>query len=124
MLGINAVKGFEYGSGFAGTLLFGSEHNDEFYTDETGRVRTRTNHSGGIQGGISNGQDVYFRVAFKPVATILQPQSTINDQGEAVTLAGRGRHDPCVLPRAVPIVDAMTSLVLADMLLRARANKV
>ncbi|MBT2557405.1 chorismate synthase [Hymenobacter sp. ISL-91] len=125
MLGINAVKGFEYGSGFAGTLLFGSEHNDAFYTDEaTGQVRTRTNHSGGIQGGISNGQDVYFRVAFKPVATILQPQATINDQGEAVTLAGRGRHDPCVLPRAVPIVDAMTSLVLADMLLRARANKV
>ena len=124
MLGINAVKGFEYGSGFAGTLLFGSEHNDAFYTDEAGQVRTRTNHSGGIQGGISNGQDVYFRVAFKPVATILQPQATINDQGEAVTLAGRGRHDPCVLPRAVPIVDAMTSLVLADMLLRARANKV
>ena len=123
MLGINAVKGFEYGSGFAGTLLFGSEHNDAFYTDEAGQVRTRTNHSGGIQGGISNGQDVYFRVAFKPVATILQPQSTINDQGEEVTLAGRGRHDPCVLPRAVPIVDAMTSLVLADMLLRARANK-
>ena len=124
MLSINAVKGFEYGSGFAGTLLFGSEHNDAFYTDEAGQVRTRTNHSGGIQGGISNGQDVYFRVAFKPVATILQPQATINDQGEEVTLAGRGRHDPCVLPRAVPIVDAMTSLVLADMLLRARANKV
>ena len=125
MLGINAVKGFEYGSGFAGTLLFGSEHNDPFYTDEaTGQVRTRTNHSGGIQGGISNGQDVYFRVAFKPVATILQPQRTINDQGEAVTLAGRGRHDPCVLPRAVPIVDAMTSLVLADMLLRTRANRI
>ncbi|WBO83382.1 chorismate synthase [Hymenobacter yonginensis] len=124
MLGINAVKGFEYGSGFAGTLLFGSEHNDPFYTDETGQVRTRTNHSGGIQGGISNGQDIYFRVAFKPVATILQPQATINDQGEAISLAGRGRHDPCVLPRAVPIVDAMSSLVLADMLLRARANRV
>ncbi|MFD2784217.1 chorismate synthase [Hymenobacter rubripertinctus] len=125
MLGINAVKGFEYGSGFAGTLLFGSEHNDAFYTDEaTGQVRTRTNHSGGIQGGISNGQDVYFRVAFKPVATILQAQNTINDQGEAISLAGRGRHDPCVLPRAVPIVDAMTSLVLADLLLRARANRV
>ncbi|KAA9338540.1 chorismate synthase [Hymenobacter busanensis] len=123
MLSINAVKGFEYGSGFAGTLLFGSEHNDAFYTDEAGRVRTRTNHSGGIQGGISNGQDVYFRVAFKPVATILQPQQTINDQGEAVELAGRGRHDPCVLPRAVPIVDAMTNLVLADMLLRARASR-
>ncbi|UOQ65526.1 chorismate synthase [Hymenobacter volaticus] len=124
MLGINAVKGFEYGSGFAGTLLFGSEHNDTFYTDEAGAVRTRTNHSGGIQGGISNGQDIYFRVAFKPVATILQPQQTLNDQNEEITLAGRGRHDPCVLPRAVPIVDAMTSLVLADMLLRARANKV
>ncbi|TGE27025.1 chorismate synthase [Hymenobacter metallicola] len=124
MLSINAVKGFEYGSGFAGTLLFGSEHNDAFYTDEQGTVRTRTNHSGGIQGGISNGQDIYFRVAFKPVATILQPQTTINDQGEEITLAGKGRHDPCVLPRAVPIVDAMTNLVLADMLLRARANKV
>ncbi|WBA40449.1 chorismate synthase [Hymenobacter canadensis] len=124
MLGINAVKGFEYGSGFAGTLLFGSEHNDAFYTDDAGQVRTRTNHSGGIQGGISNGQDIYFRVAFKPVATILQPQATINDQGEAISLAGRGRHDPCVLPRAVPIVDAMSSLVLADMLLRARANRV
>ncbi|GAB2961192.1 chorismate synthase [Hymenobacter coalescens] len=124
MLSINAVKGFEYGSGFAGTLLFGSEHNDAFYTDEAGQVRTRTNHSGGIQGGISNGQDIYFRVAFKPVATILQPQQTINDQGEAIELAGRGRHDPCVLPRAVPIVDAMTALVLADMLLRARTSKV
>ncbi|GAB2455697.1 chorismate synthase [Hymenobacter qilianensis] len=124
MLSINAVKGFEYGSGFEGTLLFGSEHNDAFYTDEAGAVRTRTNHSGGIQGGISNGQDIYFRVAFKPVATILQPQTTINDQGEEITLAGKGRHDPCVLPRAVPIVDAMTNLVLADMLLRSRANKV
>ncbi|SNC75355.1 chorismate synthase [Hymenobacter gelipurpurascens] len=123
MLSINAVKGFEYGSGFSGVLLFGSEHNDAFYTDEAGQVRTRTNHSGGIQGGISNGQDIYFRVAFKPVATILQPQATINDQGEEITLAGKGRHDPCVLPRAVPIVDAMTSLVLADMLLRARSNK-
>lgn len=124
MLSINAVKGFEYGSGFSGVLLFGSEHNDQFYTDDHGQVRTRTNHSGGIQGGISNGQDIYFRVAFKPVATILQSQATINDQGEAISLAGRGRHDPCVLPRAVPIVDAMTNLVLADMLLRARANRV
>ncbi|MBC6990747.1 chorismate synthase [Hymenobacter sp. BT491] len=123
MLSINAVKGFEYGSGFDGTLLFGSEHNDAFYTDEIGAVRTRTNHSGGIQGGISNGQDIYFRVAFKPVATILQPQTTINDQGEEITLAGKGRHDPCVLPRAVPIVDAMTNLVLADMLLRSRSSK-
>ena len=123
LLSINAVKGFEFGSGFVGTQLPGSLHNDEFYTDEIGRVRTRTNHSGGSQGGISNGQDIYFRVAFKPVATILQPQQTINDQGEAVTLAGRGRHDPCVLPRAVPIVEAMTQLVLADLLLRARANR-
>jgi chorismate synthase len=123
LLSINAVKGFEFGSGFAGTKLPGSVHNDEFYTDETGAVRTRTNHSGGSQGGISNGQDIYFRVAFKPVATLLQPQQTINDQGEAITLVGRGRHDACVLPRAVPIVEAMTQLVLADLLLRARANR-
>jgi chorismate synthase len=123
LLSINAVKGFEFGSGFAGTRLPGSVHNDEFYTDETGAVRTRTNHSGGSQGGISNGQDIYFRVAFKPVATLLQPQQTINDQGEAITLVGRGRHDACVLPRAVPIVEAMTQLVLADLLLRARANR-
>jgi chorismate synthase len=123
LLSINAVKGFEFGSGFAGTRLAGSQHNDEFYTDAAGAVRTRTNHSGGSQGGISNGQDIYFRVAFKPVATLLQPQQTINDQGEAITLAGRGRHDPCVLPRAVPIVEAMTQLVLADLLLRARANQ-
>ena len=123
LLSINAVKGFEFGSGFEGTKLPGSVHNDEFYTDEVGAVRTRTNHSGGSQGGISNGQDIYFRLAFKPVATLLQPQQTINDQGEAVTLVGRGRHDPCVLPRAVPIVEAMTQLVLADLLLRARANR-
>jgi chorismate synthase len=123
MLSINAVKGFEYGSGFAGTQMFGSQHNDEFYTDETGRIRTRTNYSGGIQGGISNGEDIYFRVAFKPVATILQPQTSINDQGETISLEGKGRHDPCVLPRAVPIVDAMTALVLIDFLLRQRAVK-
>ena len=123
LLSINAVKGFEFGSGFEGTKLPGSVHNDAFYTDDAGAVRTRTNHSGGSQGGISNGQDIYFRVAFKPVATLLQPQQTINDQGEAVTLAGRGRHDACVLPRAVPIVEAMTQLVLADLLLRARANR-
>ncbi len=123
LLSINAVKGFEFGSGFAGTKLPGSVHNDAFYTDETGAVRTRTNHSGGSQGGISNGQDIYFRVAFKPVATLLRPQETISDQGEAITLVGKGRHDPCVLPRAVPIVEAMTQLVLADLLLRARANR-
>lgn len=124
LLSINAVKGFEIGSGFAGTRLAGSQHNDPFYTNEAGRVRTRTNHSGGVQGGISNGEDIVFRVAFKPVATLLQPQETINDQGENITLAGRGRHDPCVLPRAVPIVEAMTQLVLADLVLRARANRV
>lgn len=124
MLSINAVKGFEYGSGFAGTKLYGSAHNDEFFTDESGRIKTRTNHSGGIQGGISNGQDIYFRVAFKPVATILQPQTSINDQGEEITLEGRGRHDPCVLPRAVPIVDAMAALVLIDFLLRQRTVRV
>ena len=123
LLSINAVKGFEFGSGFAGTRVPGTVHNDEFYTDEAGAVRTRTNHSGGSQGGISNGQDINFRVAFKPVATLLQPQQTINDQGESIRLAGRGRHDPCVLPRAVPIVEAMTQLVLADLLLRARANR-
>lgn len=121
MLSINAVKGFEYGSGFAGTQMYGSQHNDEFYTDETGRVRTRTNYSGGIQGGISNGEDIYFRVAFKPVATILQPQTSINDQGETISVEGKGRHDPCVLPRAVPIVDAMAALVLTDFFLRQRA---
>ena len=124
LLSINAVKGFEFGSGFAGTKLPGSVHNDEFYTDEVGTVRTRTNHSGGSQGGISNGQDINFRVAFKPVATLLQPQQTINDQGESITLVGRGRHDACVLPRAVPIVEAMAQLVLADLLLRARANQI
>lgn len=124
MLSINAVKGFEYGSGFEGVKLSGSKHNDEFYTDAQGNVKTRTNHSGGIQGGISNGQDIYFNVAFKPVATILQPQTTINDAGEEVILQGKGRHDPCVLPRAVPIVDAMAALVLADFILRQKANKV
>lgn len=124
MLSINAVKGFEYGSGFEGVKMKGSEHNDQFYTDKAGNVRTRTNHSGGIQGGISNGQDIYFNVAFKPVATILQPQQTINDAGEDITLQGKGRHDPCVLPRAVPIVDAMAALVLADFLLRQKVNKV
>jgi chorismate synthase len=121
MLGINAVKGFEYGSGFEGTKMFGSQHNDEFYTDEDGKVKTRTNYSGGIQGGISNGEDIYFRVAFKPVATILQPQNSINDQGESISLEGKGRHDPCVLPRAVPIVDAMAALVVIDFLLRQKA---
>ncbi len=123
MLSINAVKGFEYGSGFEGVSLHGSEHNDAFYTDESGKVRTRTNHSGGIQGGISNGEDIYFRVAFKPVATIMTDQESINEAGEKVSVSGKGRHDPCVLPRAVPIVDAMSALVLMDFCLRARLNK-
>ncbi len=121
MLSINAVKGFEYGSGFEGTKLHGSGHNDAFYTDNAGAtIHTKTNHSGGIQGGISNGEDIYFRVAFKPVATIMQQQQTVNSKGEAVEMMGKGRHDPCVLPRAVPIVEAMAALVVADHLLRAR----
>ena len=107
MLSINAVKGFEFGSGFEGVKLNGSEHNDAFYT-EGDQVKTRTNYSGGIQGGISNGQDIYFNVAFKPVATIMQDQESINESGDSVTVSGKGRHDPCVVPRAVPIVEAMS----------------
>lgn len=122
MLSINACKGFEYGSGFAGVSMRGSEHNDVFY-QENGKIRTRTNHSGGIQGGISNGMDINFRVAFKPVATIIPAQESVNTQGERVEVTGRGRHDPCVLPRAVPIVEAMAALVLADHLLRQRMVK-
>lgn len=120
MLSINAVKGFEYGSGFAGAEWTGSAHNDAMYTDADGRVRTRTNFSGGIQGGISNGEDIYFRVAFKPVATIMQDQESVDVNGDPVTVSGKGRHDPCVVPRAVPIVEAMAALVLADMWLRSR----
>jgi chorismate synthase len=123
MLSINAVKGFEYGSGFEGIKMRGSEHNDSFYTDEAGKVRTKTNHSGGIQGGISNGEDIYFNVAFKPVATIMIDQDSVNEAGESVTVSGKGRHDPCVVPRAVPIVEAMAALVLADYLLISRTNK-
>lgn len=114
MLSINAVKGFEYGEGFAGVTARGSEQNDVFVPDGKGGITTRTNHSGGIQGGLSNGQDIYFRVAFKPVATLLREQDTVNLQGEAVTLKARGRHDACVLPRAVPIVEAMTAMVILD----------
>jgi chorismate synthase len=120
MLSINAVKGFEYGSGFEGISLRGSEHNDEFYT-ENNVVKTKTNHSGGVQGGISNGEDIFFRVAFKPVATIMKDQDSVNAQGEKVTVSGKGRHDPCVVPRAVPIVDAMAALVIADFLLRNKS---
>lgn len=116
MLSINAVKGFEYGSGFAGVAMRGSEHNDILYMDGT-KVRTRTNFSGGIQGGISNGEDIYFRVAFKPTATILKEQQTINIRHEEVKTTVHGRHDPCVVPRAVPIVEAMAALVIADALL-------
>lgn len=119
MLSINAVKGFEYGSGFKGTQMKGSEHNDLFNSDGT----TQTNRSGGIQGGISNGMDIYFNVAFKPVATIMQNQQTINSQGVKVEMLGKGRHDPCVVPRAVPIVEAMSALVLADFMLLKRTNK-
>ena len=122
MLGINAVKGFEYGSGFEGVTLRGSQHNDEFY-NEGGKIKTKTNHSGGIQGGISNGEDIYFNVAFKPVATIMQDQQTVDKHGNEATVSGKGRHDPCVVPRAVPIVEAMAALVLADFMLRNRAVK-
>ncbi|MEL0317952.1 MAG: chorismate synthase [Flavobacteriaceae bacterium] len=120
MLSINAVKGFEYGSGFAGTQMKGSQHNDLFNTDAS----TKTNRSGGVQGGISNGMDIYFNVAFKPVATIMQNQETINSKGESVAMQGKGRHDPCVVPRAVPIVEAMAALVLADFKLLKRTNKI
>lgn len=123
MLGINAVKGFEYGSGFEGVHLRGSSHNDEF-VKEGERIRTKTNHSGGVQGGITNGEEVYFNVAFKPVATIMQNQQSLDKDGNAVTVSGRGRHDPCVVPRAVPIVEAMAALVAADFFLRAKLSKV
>ncbi|KPM33362.1 Chorismate synthase [Croceitalea dokdonensis DOKDO 023] len=120
MLSINAVKGFEYGSGFAGVAMKGSSHNDQFNADGS----TKTNLSGGVQGGISNGMDIYFNVAFKPVATVLQAYDTIDKEGNKVTTQGKGRHDPCVVPRAVPIVEAMTALVLADYSLLARTNKI
>jgi chorismate synthase len=123
MLSINAVKGFEYGSGFDGIAQRGSQHNDEFY-NEGGKIRTRTNRSGGIQGGISNGEDIYFNVAFKPVATIMQDQASVDKEGNEVTVSGKGRHDPCVVPRAVPIVEAMAALVIADFLLRAKASRI
>jgi chorismate synthase len=121
MLSLPATKGFEIGSGFSGTLLTGKEHNDEFYMAGDA-VRTRTNRSGGIQGGISNGEPILFRVAFKPTATILMEQPTITPEHTATTLSARGRHDPCVLPRAVPIVEAMVHLVIVDHLLRQRAQ--
>jgi len=121
MLSLPAAKGFEIGSGFAGTHLTGSQHNDPFY-DGGGRVRTRSNRSGGVQGGISNGEEIVIRVAFKPTATILREQETVDESGHDTTIKARGRHDPCVLPRAVPIVEAMLALVLADHLLRQRGQ--
>lgn len=119
MLSINAVKGFEYGSGFEGVKMKGSAHNDQFNQDGS----TKTNYSGGIQGGISNGMDIYFNIAFKPVATVIQGYETIDKEGNMVTTQGKGRHDPCVVPRAVPIVEAMTALVLADYTLMNRTIK-
>jgi chorismate synthase len=121
MLSLPATKGFEIGSGFAGTFMTGLEHNDEFYMDGA-NVRTRSNRSGGIQGGISNGEEIVFRVAFKPTATVLREQKTVTNTGEDTTLSARGRHDACVLPRAVPMVEAMVHLVLADHFLRQRAQ--
>ena len=118
MLSINAVKGFEYGSGFSGVELRGSQHNDIIEKQADGSLRTLTNHSGGIQGGISNGEPIYFRVAFKPVATIMQDQDSVNETGDKITVSGKGRHDPCVVPRAVPIVEAMAAIVLLDFYLR------
>ena len=128
MLSINAVKGFEYGSGFEGVKMNGSTHNDSPIPNPSPKEKGadivfKTNHSGGILGGISNGDDIYFRVAFKPVATIMQKQNTVNSKGEAVEIMGKGRHDPCVLPRAVPIVEAMAALVLVDHILRNKSSK-
>lgn len=120
MLSINAVKGFEYGSGFAGTTMLGSEHNDIYNPDGS----TQTNYSGGVQGGISNGEDIYFRVAFKPVATLMRNQQSVDSKGQQTVVEGKGRHDPCVLPRAVPIVEAMAALVMGDHYLALRINKI
>ena len=122
VMSLPASKGFEIGSGFSGTLLTGSEHNDEFYADESGNIRTTTNHSGGIQGGISNGENIIIRVAFKPTATIGKEQKTVSKIGRETTLAAKGRHDPCVLPRAVPMVESMVALVLCDHLLRQQGQ--
>jgi len=123
MLSINAVKGFEYGSGFAAAAMNGLSHNDTF-ENQAGKITTQTNYSGGIQGGISNGMDIYCKVAFKPVATVMRDQQSIDKAGNTVTVKGKGRHDPCVVPRAVPIVEAMAALVMADHYLRSRADKI
>lgn len=123
MLSINAVKGFEIGSGFKAATMSGSEHNDKFVT-QSGKIKTQTNFSGGIQGGISNGEEIYFNVAFKPVATLMQKQATVNKSGDEVEIEVKGRHDPCVVPRAVPIVEAMAALVITDHLLRNKVSKI
>jgi chorismate synthase len=123
ILSINACKGFEYGSGFGGITMRGSVHNDPFYFNENGNISTTTNYSGGIQGGISNGMNIYFRAAFKPVATIIPEQDSVDKFGNETKITGKGRHDPCVVPRAVPIVESMTALVLADFILRNKAIK-
>ena len=120
MLSINAVKGFEFGSGFKGSEMNGSEHNDSFNEDGS----TKTNYSGGVQGGISNGMDIYFNIAFKPVSTIMRDQDSIDSKGKKVKVQGKGRHDPCVVPRAVPIVEAMAALVIADYLLLSKLSKI
>jgi chorismate synthase len=122
MLSINTVKGFSIGSGFEGAKMKGSEHNDLLEMRE-GEIRTKTNFSGGVQGGISNGEDIYFRVAFKPVATLMQNQPSVDSNGKTITLKGKGRHDVCVIPRAVPIVEAMAALVLADAYLLNRSAR-
>lgn len=122
MMSINAVKGFEIGSGFEGVKLKGSQYNDEFYKTKKGKIRTKTNNAGGTLGGISNGETIYFRIAFKPVSTIKKPQRTVNINNEEVVLKASGRHDPCVLPRAIPIVDAMSALVILDHYLRHKAQ--
>lgn len=122
MLSINAVKGFEYGSGFEGSKMSGSEHNDEFESNN-GKVTTKTNFSGGIQGGVSNGEEIYFKVAFKPVATILTKQNSVDKEKNNIEIKAEGRHDPCVVPRAVPIVESMTAMVIVDHLLRNRTTK-
>ena len=119
MLSINAVKGFEYGSGFKGSEMYGSEHNDQFEIKED-KIKTKSNYSGGIQGGISNGEDIYFNVAFKPVSTIMKDQDSVDSENKKVTLKGKGRHDPCVVPRAVPIVEAMSANVLVDLYLQSK----
>lgn len=123
MLSINAVKGFEYGSGFTAVAMNGLNHNDIF-ENQAGKITTQTNYSGGIQGGISNGMDIYCNVAFKPVATVMRDQQSVDKAGNAITVKGKGRHDPCVVPRAVPIVEAMAALVIADHYLRSRVDKI